>query len=135
MSSAPQSVSSTEQNRRLIHRWFEEVWNQGRRETIAELLAPDCVLHDGSQVIRGPREFEAFYDNLRAEFENFRITPGASVCEGDLVSLRWHVDCRHRATGKALSFTGTSICRVREGKFFEGWQNWDAAGMQAQLTA
>ena len=29
-------------------RWFEEVWNQGRRETIDELLPEDCVIHDGN---------------------------------------------------------------------------------------
>ena len=135
MSSAAQPVSSAEQNRQLVHRWFDEVWNQGRREAIAELMAPDCVLHEGSQIIRGPREFEAFYDNLNAQFKDIRVTPGASVCEGDLVSLRWHVDCLHRESGKPLAFSGMCICRVKDGRFVEAWQNWDAAGMQAQLSA
>lgn len=135
MSSSAQPVSCAEQNRKLIHRWFDEVWNQSRREVIAELFAPDCILHDGSQLIRGPREFEAFYDGLHTQFENIRVTPGASVCEGDLVSLRWHVDCRHRSSGKTASFSGMCICRVKDGRFVEAWQNWDAAGLQAQLSA
>ncbi len=135
MSSPAQPVSSTEQNRRLIHRWFDEVWNQGKREFIRELLAPDGVLHDGSNKICGPAEFEAFYDNLRKEVTDIRVTPGPSVCEGDTVCLRWRVDCQHRATGRPLSFTGISMCRIRDGKFVEAWQNWDAAEMHAQLNS
>ena len=32
-----------EQNISLIRRWFDEVWNQGRLETIRELMAPDAI--------------------------------------------------------------------------------------------
>ena len=38
------------------------------------------------------------------------------------------------ATGKALQLTGTSVVRVVEGRFVEAWQNWDAAGLAAQLS-
>ena len=27
----------------ILHRWFEEVWNQGRAELIDEMIAPDAV--------------------------------------------------------------------------------------------
>jgi hypothetical protein len=37
----------TEDERGLGRRWFEEVWNRGRREAIPEMLAPDGVLHEG----------------------------------------------------------------------------------------
>jgi len=33
----------SEANKELAKRWFEEVWNKGRREAIAEMLAPDAV--------------------------------------------------------------------------------------------
>ena len=134
MSSAPVPLSTTEQNKHLVHRWFEEVWNQGRREAIPELFAPDCVLHDGNVRIRGPREFEAFFDALQSRFADTRVTPGIALCDGDLVSLRWTVECRDKSTGKNLSTTGISIVRIKDGRFVEGWQNWDAAGLAAQLS-
>ena len=135
MSAQAQPLSASEQNKHLVHRWFEEVWNQGRREVIAELFAPDCVLHDGNVRIRGPREFEAFFDALQSRFVDIRVTPGIALCDGDLVSLRWTVECRDKSTGKNLSTTGISIVRVKDGRFIEAWQNWDAAGLAAQLSA
>ena len=40
----------------IIHRWFDEVWNQGREETVDELLAPKAIVHglgEGNDVV-GP---------------------------------------------------------------------------------
>ena len=32
-------------NKALIHRWFEEVWNNGRAEAIGEMMGEHCVAH------------------------------------------------------------------------------------------
>jgi hypothetical protein len=135
MSTSAQSLSPIDQSKRLVHRWFEEVWNQGRTEVIAELFAPECVLHEGSLEIRGPEEFERFHDGIREQFEDIRITPGVSLSENDLESIRWTVQCRDKASGKSVTVTGISIVRVKNGRFVEAWQNWDQAGVAAQLSA
>jgi predicted ester cyclase len=132
--SASQTISALDQNKHLVARWFEEVWNQGRRDLIFELFAPECVLYDGDAPIRGPQEFAAFYDNLQSQFSDFRMNIGTALAEGDLASLRWSAHCRHKASGKDVSVSGISIVRIRNGRFVEAWQNWDAAGLAAQLT-
>lgn len=132
--SASHSVTTLDQNKQLVIRWFEEVWNQGNRDTIAQLFAPDGVLYDGDRIIRGPAEFEKFYDRLRAVFSNFKISPVLALAEGDLACVHWFSECKHNATGKTAHVTGTSIVRIKEGRFVEAWQNWDAAGMGAQLA-
>jgi hypothetical protein len=48
MSSASQPLPATQQNKQLVIRWFEEVWNLGRRETIFELLPESAIIHDGA---------------------------------------------------------------------------------------
>ena len=134
MSAASPSLSIPEQNKQLVIRWFEEVWNQSRRETIPELLAEHGVVHDGPREFRGPREFERFYDALQAQFSDFKITPIISLAEGDLVCLHWSCSARHRQSQKHMDVTGTSIVRVENGRFVEAWQNWDAAHMYAEIT-
>lgn len=132
--SATQPLSATDLSKHLVLRWFEEVWNQSRRDTIFELLSPECVIYDGDTPIRGHHGFAAFYDRLHSEFTDFCITPGIVLAEGDLASLRWSVSARHKASGKLTQVSGISIVRIRDGKFVEAWQNWDAAGLAAQLT-
>jgi len=132
--STPHSVPIAEQGKHLLLRWFEEVWNQSRRETIFELLAPDAVIHDGAAELRGPEAFARFHDDLRASFSDFRITPVVALAEGDFVALHWSASFRHTPTGKPATITGTSIVRVQDGLFVEGWQNWDAASLATQLA-
>jgi len=135
MSASPLPMSPLDQNKRLTIRWFEEVWNQGNRDAIARLFAPDGVLYDGSAVIRGPAEFEAFYDRLRAQFSDFHISPVLVLAEGDLACIHWNATFRHTTTQKPAQITGTSIVRIKDGRFVEAWQNWDAAGLAAQMSA
>ena len=131
--STPQMQTTVEQNKQIMVRWFEEVWNQGRRETIHELFAEEGVLHDGTTVYRGPDEFCRFFDTFRSQFSDFRTTPVISLAEGDLACLHWSISFRHKASDKPLSVTGTSVVRFQNGKLIEGWQNWDAASLYAQL--
>ena len=91
------------------------------------------MLYEGHLPIRGPEEFAAFYDRLRARFRDIHISTGLALAEGDLVSLRWTVRCTDKESGKAAEASGISIARIRDGRFVEAWQNWDAAGLAAQL--
>jgi len=114
-------------------RWFEEVWNQSRREAIDELFPRDCVLHDGSSEYRGPDEFKRFYDALRTQLSDVRVTPLEAFSEGDMVCMRWSSTATHTATGKPLQVTGISILRFKDGRFVEAWQNWDQYSLVQQL--
>ena len=129
-----EAVTILEHNKALTRRWFDEVWNQSRRNTIFELFDQECVLYEGHTPIRGPREFAAFHDRIREQFTDIHIEPGVSLAENDLVSLRWTVSGVHKATKKSTTVTGISIVRVKDGRFIEAWQNWDAASMAAQLS-
>lgn len=51
-----------------IIRWFEEVWNHGRGETIDELLPEDCVVHDGDSDAKGPAAFIKGWPEARSTF-------------------------------------------------------------------
>jgi predicted SnoaL-like aldol condensation-catalyzing enzyme len=134
MSATSPSLSLSEQNKQLVVRWFNEVWNQGRRETIFELLSPDSILHDGPQEYRGPDEFARFHDVLRQQFSNFDIQPVQAVAEDDRVAMHWICSMTHTQSQKPLRITGSSIVRIENGRFVEAWQNWDAAHLHSQLT-
>ncbi|HWZ30372.1 MAG TPA: ester cyclase [Bryobacteraceae bacterium] len=130
----------TEQERDLGRRWFELVWNQGRREAIAELLTPEAVIHDGGTDTVGPEGFYPFFDRLNHAFSTFHVNVEDSMADGDKVCVRWSCTAKHTGdglgmppTGVTIHITGISILRVAGGKLIEGWQNWDMLGMMQQI--
>ena len=130
---AAQPISFTENNKKLLLYWFEEVWGKGRREVIHELMDPDVVLHDGSNQVHGPDAFASFHDAMHRNFAEFRVTPGPILAEGDVVGFRWEIEMRHVGSGRLSRTTGITMARVQNGKFVEAWQNWDAGVLAAQL--
>jgi hypothetical protein len=51
------------QNSALIRQWFDEVWNQGREETLDAMCAQDVIGHGQAQHgadIHGPEHFNNF---------------------------------------------------------------------------
>lgn len=131
----------TEMERNLGRRWFEEVWNKGRRGGIAEMLAPDAVLHDSERDSQpGPDGFYPFFDRLNATLSELYVTVQDSFAEGDRVCVRWECIAKHTGdgfgippTGKPIRVTGISILRVAGGMVVEAWQNWDVMGMMEQM--
>ena len=126
--------------RDLGQRWFEEVWNRGRREAIAEMLAPGCVIHDGETDSTGPAGFHPFFDRMTASFSDIHVTVNHTVAEGDTACIRWTCTAKHTGaalgispTGKSVRMTGITILRASGGKIDEAWQNWDMLGMLEQV--
>jgi predicted ester cyclase len=129
-------------NQRLVLAWFEEVWNKDRRQAIAEMLAPDFVMHDGETNVPGVAGFEAYFDQIRSTFSNMRLKVEELVGEGDTICARWSVDAEHTGsgmgvdpTGKTAHTTGLSLVRVANGKFVEAWQNWDQLHVMMEIGA
>jgi predicted SnoaL-like aldol condensation-catalyzing enzyme len=124
----------SEHQSKTITRWFEEVWNQDRHETIEELMPSHCVIHDGDSDIRGPAEFKRFQEGLRSQFADIKVSTHEVISQGDLTMLRWSSTMRHKGTDKELHTTGMSLVRFHDGRFQEAWQNWDLYGVMEQIA-
>ena len=136
----------SEQNKALIRRWFEEVWNEGRADAIAELFADDGVAHglsdDAANPLRGPAGFLPFHAQFREAFPNIEVVVEDQIAEGDLVATRCSVRGKHTgrslgfaATQAPVEFTGITITRIKDGKIVEAWNNFDFMKMYKQLGA
>lgn len=130
---------STE-NKVLVRRWFEEVWNKGRAAAIADMLASNAVVHGLGTDLHGPAGFQPFHAAYRDAFPDLTIHIDDIVAEGDTVATRWSGKGTHRgeslgfpATGKQVHLNGMLFVRVEGGKLVEGWNNFDQLGMLQQL--
>jgi steroid delta-isomerase-like uncharacterized protein len=132
-----------EANVAAMKRWFEEVWNQRRVETIHELVAPNCVIHGVSETgetLRGPGAFMVVYERLVNAFPDIHMTVEDCFGAGDRVVTRWSATMRHsgdglgmKATGAPLELSGISMVRMADGKAVESWDQWDKLGMFKQI--
>jgi steroid delta-isomerase-like uncharacterized protein len=130
-------------NKSLVHRWFEEVWNQGREKIIDELLGPDIVafgLGEGGAEVRGPAEFKTFFHNLKNAFPDLHITIEDTLAERDEVAVRILIEGTHKgdglgipATGRKFRVPGICIIKLANGKLVVGWNSWDQLGLLQQL--
>jgi|HubBroStandDraft_6_1064221.scaffolds.fasta_scaffold18900_2 steroid delta-isomerase-like uncharacterized protein len=126
--------------RDLGRRWFDEVWNHGRREAIAEIMTPECVVHDGATDSRGPQGFYPFFDRMNATFSEIRLVVEDTIAERDAACIRWTCTAKHTGaglgippTGKTVHITGITVLRASDGRVVEAWQNWDMLGMMEQM--
>lgn len=136
----------SEENRQLVHRWFEEVWNKGSAEAIDELFAEDGIAHgladETGAPLRGTQAFREFHSRFRGAFPDIVVTIEDTVAEADKVAARCSVRALHAgdhlgfaATQRPMEITGISIVRIREGQIVEAWNNFDFMSMFRQLGA
>jgi predicted ester cyclase len=123
----------------IIHRWFDEVWNQKREAAIDEMLAADSIHHglggaDGGAV-EGVESFKEFFRRFVALFPDLQVTVEDVVTDGEKISARYSAGGTHAPTGKEVEFTGMGICTVRDGKFVEVWNEVDFMKMYSQIDA
>jgi predicted ester cyclase len=133
-------------NKTVLTRWFDEIWNQKKLDTADELLAPNGVCHGCGNYdfdeITGPAEFKAYAQGLHQAFSDIHAEIKDTITAGDKVVVRFEVTMRHtgrvgmfEATQKPLKISGVSIARIQNGKIVEGWNFWDQMGMHTTLQA
>ena len=136
----------SEENKALIRRWFDEVWNKGREEAIDEMFADEGVAQgladESGAPLRGPAGFKPFFRRFRGSFPDIEVVVEDTIAEDDKVVARCSVRGRQTgdglgfsATNQPVEFTGISIVRVHDGKIVEAWNNFDFMRMFQQLGA
>jgi len=134
----------SEENKQLLHRWFEEVWNNGRAEAIEEMFDENGIAHglseDPSNPIKGPSGYRPFYTTFRKAFPNIMVVVEDMIAEADKVAARCSVRAKHEgefmgraATQAPVEFTGITIVRIHNGKIVEAWNNFDFMTMYKQI--
>ncbi|HEY0139838.1 MAG TPA: ester cyclase [Thermoanaerobaculia bacterium] len=126
----------------IARRWFEEVWNQRRDESIDELMTPDSQGHVEGGDMRGPEEFKKMRAMFLAALPDVRMVIEDVVGEEDRVAVRWRAVGTHTgdgfgfpATRQSVDVRGTTWLVIRDGKVVEGWDTWNLGALLATLQS
>lgn len=132
---------STEENKAILRRFFEEVGYKGNIAAADELFAADVVDHTAPPgQAAGLEGVKHNLSMFRTAFPDVHLAIEDMIAEGDRVVARYTARATQigeffgiPATGKQVNVTGISISRIAGGKIVEQWGNQDDLGMMQQL--
>jgi predicted ester cyclase len=132
-----------EENKDLIRRVWDEIFNKGNLDAIDENFAPDAVFPAAPPgVSPNPEGFKQTVSLYRAAFPDLRVVFVDQVANGDKVASRVAMSGTHQgelaglaATGKEIAIDGINIIEVSGGKIVAVWGVSDQLRMMRQIGA
>jgi len=118
---------STEDNKRLVRRLYEEIFNTGNVDALPEVIAPDYVeVHDGVRYPMGIEGARSHVLGVRENYGRLRLVIERQIAEGDWVVTQLVARGVHRGewlgikpTGKPVEFTAVNVDKVVDGRIVE----------------
>ena len=131
---------SSDANKKLVRRMFEEAWNQGNLDVVDELLAANATDHHDPDVPSFPEHLKAQIVANRRAFPDLRFTIEELIAEGDIVACRLTLSGTHRGvfngvppTERRFTQEHMHMVRVAGGKGRDHWAVFGTFGMLQQL--
>jgi steroid delta-isomerase-like uncharacterized protein len=132
-----------QENKALVRRYYNEVFNERRVDLVDRLAVEDYVEHDpfpgqGD----GRADLRARVELILAAMNPLRFEVQDLIAEGDRVVVRWVQQGTQSGTfmgipptGRQYTFAGIDIHRLRDGLMVEHWHVVDLFGLLQQLGA
>jgi len=128
-------------NKRLVRRFYKEVYGDWNMALVEEVVSPRFRSHDWPEESpAGPQGFAVFYSAIRAALPDARYEVDDLVSEADKVVVRWRLLGTHLGdfrgiapTGRSIVLDGIAIYRVNGGKLMERWVVTDLYGLLEKI--
>jgi steroid delta-isomerase-like uncharacterized protein len=129
-------------NKALVRRMYEEVWNKRNLEVAKELISPSHAMQliDLPDSGIGPEAYARNVVQYVRAFPDLKFTVLDMVAENDKVVALWNISGTHKgefrglaATGKKISVDGITISQLASGKIIDSYVSLDLWSMMQQL--
>ena len=132
------------ENRAIVRRLYEEVWNKRRVELVDELMSPSHAMHSNHvpDSCIGPEAYKREMARFVTGFPDLRFSVEDMVAENEKVAVAWTISGTHKGefrgispTGKKVSIEGITINHIANGKIMDSYISLDYLGLMQQLGA
>ena len=125
----------------LIHRLFDEAFNQGQIALVDELLSPNHFTHTAfGGAPHGPQGLKWLIVMFRTAFPDLHCTIEDEIREGDKVAACWLMRGTHQGlflgnppTFRQVKIQGIVFARTAHGQIVEDWILADQMDILQQL--
>src|SRR5271166_426204 len=133
---------SPEEQKRLMSRFIEEVWNKGNLDVADEIFDRQATSPSAPQLPPGPEGVKVIARMFRSAFPDFHMKIDDLIADGDMVVGRFTEGGTHSGTfmgiaptGKKVEFTEIGILRLANDKVVESWYATDMLRLLQTLGA
>jgi steroid delta-isomerase-like uncharacterized protein len=132
---------TTEQNKAVLRRAWDEIYGRGRLDSVEEFVLADVIAHEPDGDVRGIEGLKRYLATYLAAFPDTSVTIDDVIAEGDKVVSRYTVRGTHTGrteeygppTGKQIVVEGITIYHFSDGKLLELWDRYDNLSVMQQL--
>jgi predicted ester cyclase len=133
--------TSPSENKAIIRRFIDEVWNEGNLAVADEIFHPQATSPSAPQLPTGGAGVKVIAGMFRSAMPDYHIEIIDLLAEGDWVLARFTQSGTHTGadlmgipvSGKKATWGEIGILRFAGGKVVESWYNVDMLGMMQQL--
>ena len=136
-------MTSPEDNKALVRRMEDEIFNKRRLDAVDEFISPEYVLRTAPDGV--PSNRDAVRDAMAmylAGFPDLHVSVDQLLAEDDRVVALLTYSGTHEGelfgmppTGKRISVRQVAMYRVEDGQVAEEWEVSDQLGLMQQLGA
>ncbi len=135
-------MSLLNQNKTLITRYFEEVWNQGNIEVLDKIIAPNYINHSPGMPNPppGPEGLKPIVIAIRQAFPNLKYVIENMVVSDEQVAVHTVMHGTHEGdffgiapTHKVIKVAQMQIERIHQNQIIEHWRITDDITLLRQL--
>ena len=131
---------STETNKALIRRIFDEAFNQKKLAIIDEIFSPTFVDLSTPNQLQGPQGVKYYFTTIHTCFPDMQISIEDLLAEGNKVAIRTIWQGTHTGEYESIPPTGKQVMRsmiqiftIENGKIQEEWN--EGVSLQEQILA
>ena len=132
---------SIQENKTIMRRMIEEVWNQGNLATADEIFAPDHTSPSAPGLPPGSAGVRILVTMFREAMPDYHMDIDLMVADENRVAARFTQSGTHSggplmgipASGKKATWTEIGILQIENGKIAKSWYELDMLGMMRQL--
>lgn len=135
-------MSTPQENKALVRRMIEELWNQQKIDSADEFFSADATAPEIPQLPPGPMGTKIVAQMFLAAFPDLHMTIEDMIAEEDKVAVRFTETATHKGeffgvapTGKSVKFSEMAFLQVRDGKIVSSWYNVDINSIMQQISS
>ena len=135
-------MSKIEQNKLIMARMIEEVWNKGNLAVADELFAPDHFSPSAPDLPKGPDSVKMLVRMFREAMPDYHMNIDMIMADENKVVARFVQSGTHTGaplmgmppSGRRAEWTEIGVLEVNNGKITQSWYEVDMLSMLNQLN-